>query len=160
MRLCFGVWSLQLWKWVSLSPATEMASSLCIVGFLCGWVVLKTVVTVFSPSPSLPGLEQQPTVWGMQTQIHYPRKSSLVLIRYDFTYSHRTVPKGNLLPVGMPQNKILDFMTWGWFQSYSVQYLKFSSLSFSPKKLDILCVLYWKEVKSLLWMGDLSSKCF
>lgn len=150
MRLCFGVWSLQLWKWVSLSLATEMASSLCIVGFLCGWVVLKTVVTVFPPSPSLPGLEQQPTVWGVQTQIHYPRKSSLVLIRYDFTYSYRTVPKSNLLPLGMPQNKTLDFMTWGWFQSYNVQFEFLKLVILTQKAGCPLCTLLERgEITSL-----------
>jgi len=166
VRLCFGVGSLQLWKWVSLSLATEMAGSLCIVRFLCGWAVSKTVVTVFAPSPSLPGLEQQPTVWGVQSQIHYPRKSYVVLIRYDLTYSHRTVPRDSLLPLWMPQNKILDFVTRGWFRSCSVQWTSIliseilRLVVLTQKAGCPLCALLEREVKSLLWMCDFPSMWF
>uniref|UniRef100_A0A2I3GRT6 SET binding protein 1 n=1 Tax=Nomascus leucogenys TaxID=61853 RepID=A0A2I3GRT6_NOMLE len=52
---------------------SPLASSLCVVVFLCGWVVLRNGYPL-PPSPSLPGFKQQPTVLGVQTQIRCPKK--------------------------------------------------------------------------------------
>lgn len=62
-----------------------MASYLCIVVFLCGWAVLKTVVTVSLHPHHYQDLSSSPQFGVCKPKFTALKREYVVLIRYHFS---------------------------------------------------------------------------
>lgn len=140
--------SFQLWKWISLSLVTETAQRVLLD--FCGGEQSWKLWELFS----LHHHHRQNLSSIPQFRVCKPKFTVLERVscpdQYYFLKGVRPFPNIGICLLECPRIKLWNLWHRDNFKAEMCSgppllYLKFSGWWFSPKKLDALCVLYWKK---------------